>query len=200
MVNAHQGVEVDWFRSSSRDESGTTAISVLLESSTGRIAAANVGDSRAIIVRGKKIISLSTDQDAANKKEAVRIKGVGGTINKAGYINGFIQVSRSVGDYDSKFVESNDANGEPAIRHSMAVVATPDIVWGQLQPDDILVLCCDGVIEPKHPSATWIGKHVRSSMDRGKTAQEAAESLAQEALDMGSQDNVSVLIVAPTAV
>ena len=72
MVNAHQGVDVSWFRSSDRDESGTTAVSMLLESSTGRVLAANVGDSRAIIVRGKRAIALTADHDAENKSEARR--------------------------------------------------------------------------------------------------------------------------------
>jgi len=102
-----------------------------------------------------------------------------------------------MGDYDAKFVEGEDEEGEPEVQHSLAVIAAPELTWGQLQPDDILVLCCDGVVEPTHPSAAWIGKHVRAAMDGGATAQDAAESLAQEALDMGSEDNVSVIIVAP---
>ena len=79
----------------------------------------------------------------------------------------------------------------------MAVVSTPELRWGQLEADDILVLVCDGVVEPSDGSAVWIAKAVRKAMDGGSSAQEAAEALAQQALDMGSEDNVSVLIVAP---
>ena len=53
------------------------------------------------------------------------------------------------------------------------------------------------MIEPTHPSAAWIAKHVRAAIDGGSSAQEVAEGLAQEALSMGSEDNVSVLIVVP---
>ena len=198
-VNAHQATDVQWFRSPERDMSGTTAVSVLLESSSGRVLAANVGDSRAIIVRGKKAIALTTDQDADNKAEKRRLKSVGGEVDDDGYINDSVQVSRSIGDWDAKFVEGEDEDGDPQLQHSMAVVATPECRWGMLEPDDILVLCCDGVVEPTHPSAAWIAKHVRTAMDSGSSAQEAAEGLAQQALSMGSEDHVSVLIVAPTS-
>ena len=170
---------------------------MLLESATGRVLAANVGDSRAIIVRGKKAVALSTDQDAENRREAKRMKAVGGDVDEDGYINDCVQVSRSIGDYEAKFVEGEDDDGEPQLQHSMAVVSTPELRWGQLEADDILVLVCDGVVEPSDGSAVWIAKAVRKAMDGGSSAQEAAEALAQAALDMGSEDNVSVLIVAP---
>ena len=69
-------------------------------------------------------------------------------------------------------------------------------LWA-LPPSPTLVLVCDGVVEPSDGSAVWIAKAVRKAMDGGSSAQEAAEALAQAALDMGSEDNVSVLIVAP---
>jgi protein phosphatase 2C family protein 2/3 len=197
LVNAHQATDVQWFRSPARDMSGTTAVTVLLESSSGRVLAANAGDSRAIIVRGKRAIALTTDQDADNKAEKKRLKAVGAEVDDDGYINDSVQVARSIGDWDAKFVEGEDDDGDPQLQHSMAVVATPDCKWGFLEPDDILVLCCDGVIEPTHPSAAWIAKHVRAAMTSGSSAQEAAEGLAREALSMGSEDNVSVLVVAP---
>jgi serine/threonine protein phosphatase PrpC len=199
VVNAHHAVDVAWFRHADRDASGTTAVSVLLESSSGRVLVANVGDSRALIVRGRRAIALTTDQDAENKDEKRRLKAVGGDVDEDGYINDSVQVSRAVGDFDAKFPEGEDDDGEPQLQHSMAVVATPELRWDLLEPDDILVLCCDGVVEPTHPSAAWIAKHVRAAMDSGSSAQEAAESLAEEALSMGSEDNVSVLIVAPAA-
>ena len=197
VVTAHHATDCAWLTSSERDDSGTTAISVLLESATGRVLAANVGDSRAIIVRGKKAVALSTDQDAENRREAKRMKAVGGDVDEDGYINDCVQVSRSIGDYEAKFVEGEDDDGEPQLQHSMAVVSTPELRWGQLEADDILVLVCDGVVEPSDGSAVWIAKAVRKAMDGGSSAQEAAEALAQAALDMGSEDNVSVLIVAP---
>ena len=86
LVNAHQAADVQWFRSPSRDMSGTTAVSVLLESASGRVLAANVGDSRAIIVRGKKAIALTTDHDADNKAEKRRLKAVGAEVDDDGFV------------------------------------------------------------------------------------------------------------------
>ena len=123
--------------------------------------------------------------------EKRRLKAVGGEVDDDGYINDSVQVSRSIGDWDAKYVEREDDDGDPQLQHSMAVISTPECT------EDILVLCCDGVVEPTHPSAAWIAKHTRTAMESGSSAQEAAEGLAKEALIMGSEDNVSVLIVAP---
>ena len=51
VVTAHHATDCAWLTSSGRDDSGTTAISVLLESATGRVLAANVGDSRCVMAQ-----------------------------------------------------------------------------------------------------------------------------------------------------
>jgi hypothetical protein len=53
------------------------------------------------------------------------------------------------------------------------------------------VLGCDGLFEASEGSAVWIGKMVRKLEAQEYTAQDTAEALAQEAIDMGSGDNVS---------
>jgi hypothetical protein len=52
------------------------------------------------------------------------------------------------------------------------------------------VLGCDGLFEASEGSAVWIGKMVRKLEAQEYTAQDTAEALAKEAIDMGSGDNV----------
>lgn len=64
LVTAHAAVEVDWFREADRDDSGTTAVTALIESASGRVLASNVGDSRVLVVRrsgksGSKVVALT---------------------------------------------------------------------------------------------------------------------------------------------
>jgi len=91
-ITAHLSTESNWFRSPDRDDSGTTAVTCLLESANSRVMISNVGDSRALIVRraGKsglagKSVALTADHDADNKSEAKRIKAAGGVIDEDGY-------------------------------------------------------------------------------------------------------------------
>ena len=57
--------------------------------------------------------------------------------------------------------------------------------------------CCDGMVEPSDGSAAWIAKAVRKHIVGGSSAQETAEAVARAALDMGSEDNVSVMVLVP---
>ena len=207
LVTAHMATEVSWFRSSNFDDSGTTAVSALLEAATGRITVCNVGDSRAFVVpKTGACVALSTDHDAENKKEAKRMKAASNSVwngtDGDGYINDQVQTSRSIGDFDAKFLVASDGDGDDgAHRYSDAVVCTPEIAHYLLQPEDLcLVLGCDGLVEPSEGKTTWIGKEVRSLLKAGRSAEEIASHLAKTALEMGSGDNISCMVVIPTAV
>jgi serine/threonine protein phosphatase PrpC len=212
LVTAHMATEVSWFRSSSFDDSGTTAISVMLETATGRITVCNVGDSRAFVVpKTGPCVALSTDHDAENKKEAKRMKAASNAIwngtDEDGYINDQVQTSRSIGDFDAKFLgpaeDTDDDDGGGVIgrghRYSDAVVCTPEIAHYQLQADDLcLVLGCDGLVEASEGKTSWVGKEVRSQLKKGRLADEIARHLAETALEMGSGDNISCMVVIPS--
>ena len=215
-VMAHSITENKWMCLPTRDDSGTTAVTAMIESSTGKVMVANVGDSRAVLVRrvnraNVKVIPLTTDQDAGNKSEVKRIKAANGVIDEDGYINrGLtsdcvgVQTARSLGDFDVKFPQRDGAamnDGEddeiaPTF-HSMSVIAVPECAWCQMYDDDVLVLGCDGMFEATQGSATWIGKSVKRLLQNNASAEEMAEALAREAIDMGSMDNVSCIVVTP---
>ena len=170
LVNACYATEVAFFRAHPHDCSGTTAVCAMLECESKRLWVSNLGDSRALVVRKKgDIVELTVDQDAANKKEAKRIKAAGGTVDEEGYINGTVQTARSIGDADAKFEDrypdddggaDDDDDGDDDDddddeydprrnkKHSAAVVPTPVISTITLADDDVaVVLGCDGLFE-----------------------------------------------------
>jgi serine/threonine protein phosphatase PrpC len=219
-VMAHSSTESAWMCSGDRDDSGTTAVTALVESENSRVMVSNVGDSRAVIIRrsgGKssslKVVALTTDQDACNRSEAKRIKAAHGVIDEDGYINrGLtsncvgVQTARSLGDFDVKFPSKDLERGGNAddsldvmspTFHSMSVIAVPECTWCQLEDDDVLVLGCDGMFEATQGNAAWIAKSVKRLVSKDCSAQEMSEALASEAIEMGSMDNVSCIIVLP---
>jgi|EP01047_Picozoa_sp_COSAG01_P073913 serine/threonine protein phosphatase PrpC len=139
-VTAHMATDVAWFRSPVCDDSGTTSVSALLETTTGRLTVANVGDSRVFVVPSSgALVPLSADHDAENKAELRRMKAAGADIDEDGYINESVQTSRSIGDYDAKFLDLDGLpHGEPTnVGHSLAVVCTPEMRTHQLEADDV---------------------------------------------------------------
>jgi len=111
-----------------------------------------------------------------------------------------VQTARSIGDFDCKYPQSdeNDDDKPDSITfHSSSVIATPEISWAYLEDDDILVLGCDGLFEASGGSAAWIAKSARRHYTEDCSAQEMASLLAKEALEQGSMDNVSCIVVFP---
>jgi protein phosphatase 2C family protein 2/3 len=208
LCNASYATEVAFFRERPEDDSGTTAVCALVEPSTRRVWTSNLGDSRCLLVRRTgAIVPLSEDQDADNRREARRIKAAGGTVED-GYVNDSVQVSRSIGDTEAKFLdrEIDGDGGDEALetgaaprsnlKLSAAVVPTPEVTQTLMGEDDIaLVLACDGLFEAHGGSNAWVNRLVRAGAKAGQSAQEIARRLVETALEDGSEDNVTAVVV-----
>ena len=133
--------------------SGTTCVMVFQVGD--RIICANVGDSRAIIVKGDKAIPLSIDQKPDEPEESKRIKENGGEISqyeedgeksgpfrvwKKGEAYPGIAMSRSIGDFiasklgvipEPKFLE------EKIDKDTKFIVVASDGVWEFLDNDTV---------------------------------------------------------------
>lgn len=172
---------------------GCTAIVTVLKS--GKIFAANAGDSRAVLCREGKALALSEDHKPDRPDEKERIEKLGGEVtkdlllrrNKKGEtvlirdvprIKG-LAIARSLGDKD---------------RYPF-VIPNPEIRTASLQPnDEFLILACDGVWDVMDNQAAV--DLVKKSLNQHKTdVNKAAAILKDEALKRGSTDNVSVIIV-----
>ena len=126
--------------------SGTTCVMVFQVGE--KIICANVGDSRAIIVKGNKVIPLSIDQKPDDPEESKRIRENGGEISqyeedgeksgpfrvwKKGEVYPGIAMSRSIGDL---------------IASTLGVIPEPKFLEEKIDKDTkFIVVASDGVWE-----------------------------------------------------
>lgn len=168
------------------DHSGSTAIGALL--TPENIIVANCGDSRCILVRGSTVVELSVDHKPYNETEQRRIEAAGGTVTMR-RVNGDLAVSRALGDFVYK--HNSDMRW-----HEQQVSAEPEIRCEARSADDqYLVLACDGIWDVMNNDevAEFLITHARSGGDR---PEQLAAALIDHCLELGSRDNMSVIVVA----
>jgi len=172
-------------------ESGSCAVVVLAQPESNgkfKIVCANVGDSRALLLKGENAEALSKDHAPSEPKETERIKEAGGFVSKGSVprVCGVLAVARAFGD---KELKSDDP------KRSMISVL-PDITDAKASEGDILLLASDGLFEPKNwNSEDFIIKHVNSLLEKTNSLKEAAQELIKECYKAGSSDNITVILV-----
>lgn len=175
--------------------SGSTSVTCVLRQEQGGkrvLYTANVGDSRAVLVRGGKAIRLTVDHKASCPEEEKRIKDAGGFIARGKRVNGVLAVSRALGDHMFK---END------IVSAIPYCATTELS----QHDSHLLLACDGVwdVVTDQEAADFLlaqlKEHSKGNLKRGKECNtmltKVAKALAKEALDRRSLDNITVMVI-----
>jgi protein phosphatase len=141
---------------------GTTLVSVLVLE--GRAALAHVGDSRAYLVRGGRIRQLTDDHSVVG--ELLRRREI-----------------------------SEDAAREHPHRHVLTralgvrPVVEPDLAELSPEPDDVFVLCSDGLTV--HVEDDEIAEHVVGAADPDA----CVEGLVDLANSRGGDDNITVLVL-----
>ncbi|XP_051883732.1 protein phosphatase 1K, mitochondrial-like [Pristis pectinata] len=159
--------------------SGTTATVALLKEES-LLMVANVGDSPAILCHEGKAEQLTEDHTPRRRDERKRIKECGGFIDWScatnPYVNGRLAMTRSIGDVDLK---------------PYGVTAQPEVKTVELQhmKDCFLVLTTDGV------SAFMEAQEVCDVVKRCQDPSEAAAVINEQALQYGSHDNVTTIVV-----
>ncbi|KAJ7522854.1 hypothetical protein O6H91_18G029400 [Diphasiastrum complanatum] len=156
---------------------GCTAATVLF--ANDRLFAANAGDCRMVLCHQGQAVALSTDHTADCIKERDRIIRAGGTVAwqvdswRVGSVG--LQVTRSIGDDDLK----------------PAVIAEPEIQEVFLSADDeFLVIASDGLWETvSNEDAIFLVKNTV------KDAALCSKRLATEAVERGSTDNITVMVI-----
>lgn len=172
---------------------GSTAVIAVLNKADKKLYVANLGDSRAILVRpGMDPIArqLSKDHTASSNNilEIQRIQKAGGRVI-AGRVwgeKGGIVVTRSIGD---KWIKTT----EPLEQ----IMSEPEIIVRQLQPyDQFLVLASDGLWE--HLNSSGNGNTVIANIvaiNKNKTDKEIAEALTSAAQRNGSRDDITAVVI-----
>lgn len=116
--------------------SGATAVTCVIHTQNGRrfLETANVGDSRAVLVRGGQAVRLSFDHKPGDPGEKLRIQARGGFVSASGRANGILAVSRAFGDH--------------LLKEGDIISAVPHCCTHELTDEDTyLLLACDGVFD-----------------------------------------------------
>lgn len=177
---------------------GTTAVITCIHANM--LHCAWIGDSRAILMRNGNVVVNTVDHNVrTNKAEIERLKKAGGIFTHNGNYVNFLAVSRTLGDKASK--EMNKAT-----------IAIPDYLSAVLQPNDLIIVACDGIwdvftnqelaefLKNENP-AIWAKKYHKDpepvSHEKGTLPDLiiTARAIRDEALSRGSRDNLTVIVI-----
>ncbi|KAI3869082.1 hypothetical protein MKX03_005024 [Papaver bracteatum] len=154
---------------------GSTAVTAILIDKK-KLVVANVGDSRAVICDGGVAKQITVDHEPLKEKDEIESRG-GRVTKRPGNVprvDGQLAMARAFGDGGLKehitsepdiFVEELDENTEP-------VILASDGLW-KVMSNQAAVDCIKDIDDAK----------------------EAAESLVEEALDSGSTDDISCIVI-----
>lgn len=154
---------------------GSTAVTAIVVDNS-KLVVANVGDSRAVLCRNGAAFQLSVDHEPSMEQSS--IENMGGFVSSipgdVPRVDGQLAVSRAFGDKSLKMHLRSD----PDIRIENIDEAT-----------EFLILASDGL---------WKVMENQVAVDYIKTIkdpQEASKSLTNEALALGSKDDISCIVV-----
>ena len=190
------------FHTIGRQDGGSTAIVAVVH---GRqLSVACLGDARAVLCDGNTAIPMSIDHKPGDPGEQQRIVRCGGVVH-FGRVGGCLAVSRALGDFEFKF------NGPRMQQREFQVSNVPDVrQYTITDSSNYLILACDGLwdVMTNEEAVSWVNAHLqkinekdvvvnsRGGMDRTKLLRQCAQELALAAIRKGSQDNVSVTLIA----
>lgn len=163
----------------------------------------NIGDSRVLLSRADGTLvegsgtdgGLTTDHKPDHPSETQRIERTGGRVEMVmgvARVNGDLAVSRSFGDAPYKETGGPSQEDHP-------VSAAPEVCELTCDASDFLVLVCDGISEGEFPNREVV-KLAAEELKRSAAAGEAdpgaaAAAVCRKALETGSKDNLSCLVV-----
>lgn len=166
------------------------------QSTSSRVLLANLGDSRGLVLRATSDVGITEllgetmDHKPDEPGEWRRIVEAKGTVTTGfgpARVDGDLALSRAFGDFRLKSRPSL-----PPERQMVSMV--PDVYEFRCWPGDIIVLACDGVFDVM--SSGGVGR-LASRLLAGSSGDPAAAArgVVLKALDLGSTDNVSCLVV-----
>ena len=191
------------------DSSGSCGIILLIKKNKCIIA--NIGDSRLLIFKNKRLFFSTRDHKPNNYLEKKRIESAGGVVYKTTtaveiYQNGKLietpwrvypgglSVSRTFGDIESK---NELLGGKEGV-----VVATPDISEFDLNDDyNFIVIGCDGIFDVLSNWEIIDCIKIVIEMNKGKNKKinelcgDFASMIIKSALAKESFDNVSCIVI-----
>ncbi|KAL0407672.1 UNVERIFIED_CONTAM: protein phosphatase 2C 16 [Sesamum radiatum] len=174
---------------------GSTAVVAIVCSS--HIIVANCGDSRAVLCRGKEPMALSVDHKPNREDEYARIEASGGkVIQWNGHrVFGVLAMSRSIGDRYLKpwIIPDPEVMIVPRTREDDCLILASDGLWDVLTNEEVCDIARKRILLWHKKNAATLPLHNGEGID--PAAQAAAEYLSNRALQKGSKDNISVVVL-----
>ncbi|CAN8235225.1 unnamed protein product [Cochlearia groenlandica] len=174
---------------------GSTAVVALVCSS--HIVVSNCGDSRAVLFRGKEAMALSVDHKPDREDELARIESAGGKVIQwqGARVFGVLAMSRSIGNRYLKpyVIPEPEVTFMPRSREDECLVLASDGLWDVMSNQEVCEIARRRIL-------MWHKKHGAPPLaERGKgtdpASQAAAEYLSMLAIQKGSKDNISIIVV-----
>jgi serine/threonine protein phosphatase PrpC len=159
---------------------GSTCITAFIYNN--HLTIANVGDCRAIIGKEKTALQITEDHKPGKKDEKKRIEQMGGSVSiERGddFRVGDLSVSRAFGDFCNQYV-----------------IAVPEIFTKEIKEGDkFLIIGCDGLYDclTNTEIVKFVNRHVK--IPTQENVRGVAGKLANYAIEKGSTDNISVIII-----
>lgn len=156
---------------------GSTGLTSILRGL--KLTIANVGDCRAVLIRGGVAKQITIDHKPTDPVEQKRIAALGGkVVNSVGVarVNGVLAVSRAFGNRSIKHVIRPDADvfSVKLTRDDSYLVQASDGMWDVLRNKDVATICAK--MESMGP-------------------QKIAEELVSVALARGTTDNTTAMVI-----
>mmetsp|Transcript_10432 Transcript_10432/g.12870 ORF Transcript_10432/g.12870 Transcript_10432/m.12870 type:complete len:339 (-) Transcript_10432:22-1038(-) len=195
LASAIAQIEEEFLQLSDKNNWGDGTTVVIAVIRDNRLIVANVGDSECVISsKGKAYALTEIHNPSKNDDEITRVKKAGGKIvqKRVGHpslnVNYFnLGLSRAIGD--DMYKNSRHTDGKPS-----GITAEPFVTDIELDPeeDDFLIVACDGLWDVfTHKEAV---DYVRKQLQVTEDLKEVCKNLVNEALRMGSTDNISAII------
>ncbi|KAH9597889.1 PPM-type phosphatase domain [Trypanosoma melophagium] len=158
-----------------------------------------LGDARAVLYDGNMTIPMSEDHKPTNKKEHTRILQCGGFV-QFGRVCGILAVSRALGDYEFKFNGNRFTANRELMVSNIADVRQINLT----DSSKFLLMACDGLwdVVENEEATQFVRDFLSYTPDVGSSPESTkralnncCQKLAEFAVDRGSTDNVSVMLL-----
>lgn len=174
---------------------GSTAVVAIV--CLSHIIVSNCGDSRAVLCRGKEAMALSIDHKPNRDDEYARIEEAGGkVIQWNGHrVFGVLAMSRSIGDRYLKpwIIPEPEVTFLPRAKGDECLILASDGLWDVMTNEEACDLARRRILLWHKKNGSELSSIRGEGID--PAAQAAAEYLSNRALQKGSKDNITVIVV-----
>jgi len=204
LSNMMEGLDARFLETEGKNDGSTSCITLITTTpahgkspkpAQRELINVNVGDSRCLVISKQGKIRFATvDHEPDNEEEEARITKAGHFVS-GGRIDGDqLNLSRAIGDASFKQEEDMSAREQP-------VIALPTIHRMYLNPDDIVLVMCDGLTERMSNEEITEFVHEALTHNYNVTPDVVAEVLIRlidTSLAKSSKDNMSAILWVPS--